>query len=219
MARQVLSSIIKCRPHGHHYRYDLESCAYVLVYAVMKKEHAEFLDKNATQAKKIKKEKGDLSLIDALTNANKAVEQVLVSQFGHTSFSGIRHARCDIQESWREFLLRTTGSEESETNLHKVIAALIDAVVEQNRAPAVRPVFHSGKNKGKQKKCQSSTKRPNPRENEDSVPIKRAMAMQQPPQSLDAADMLDLLECAIVAEREREADEGAAESDTDGTDA
>jgi hypothetical protein len=222
MARQVLSSIIKCTPHGHHYRHGLESCVYVLVYAVMRKEHAEFLDKNATQVKNIKKEKGDTSLLEALSDANKAVEKVLVSQFGHTSFSGIRDARCGIQEAWREFLLWTTGSEESETNLHKVIDEFIDAVIEQNRRPSVRHGFagDDGKNKVDQRKYGGSTKRPSPREGEDSVPTKRSKAVREQPQPLDAAEMLDLLERAILGEEmERDAGQAAADSNAEGTDA
>jgi hypothetical protein len=222
MARQVLSSIIKRMPHGHHNRHDLESCVYVLVYAVMKKEHTEFLDKNAARVKEIKKENGDISLIDALTEANKAVEMVLVSQFGHTSFSGIRAARGDLPQAWNDFLRWTTGSEESKTNLHKVIKVLIAAVAEQNREPIPRTVFASGNSKRQsdQKRYRGSTKRPNSQESEDSVPTKRWKAVQDQPQPLDAGEMLDLLESAIEAEEvESDAGEAPGQSDTDGTDA
>jgi hypothetical protein len=205
MAREVLSSIIQCMPHGHHNRHDLESCVYVLVYAVMKKEHVEFLDKNATQAKQIKNEKGAISLIEALTNANKAVEKVLVSQFGHTSFCGIRDARCGLPEAWKDFLRWTTGSQAPQTNLHMVISALVDAVNRQNLSAPIRISFAGDdtddEDEGDQEKYRGSAKRPNASEDEDCGPTKRSKVVQEQSQPLDTTKILKILRSAVRAEK------------------
>jgi hypothetical protein len=165
MAQRLLESVIHqglTKHHVHapyHYRHDLESFVYVLVYAVVKKVHRLLVaqdNANAQIAQELRKAHlSDSTASDDSTGEDdvprgpdgeplstplERVTELLSSMFGHSSFETISQARSHLRNSWTSFMRATKGRGNPDyvnhpSRLHWVIVSFLNEVVRQNAAP------------------------------------------------------------------------------------
>jgi hypothetical protein len=175
MAQTILESVIhqgKGKYHIHesyHYRHDLESFVYVLVYAVVKNEHRllERQDKvDAQVAQDLRKDRlsdttahdDDIAEADVPRGPNgyplptplEWATKLLSRMFGCSYYRDISQQRSHLSTSWNDFMFRTKrhldpNYLEHPTRLHWILVYCLSAAAWQNIAPQSRRLSEAKK--------------------------------------------------------------------------
>jgi hypothetical protein len=164
MACEVLKRASRQKGQSHHYRHDLESFIYVLVYAILKKEHRRLVaeDKAGAQiAKDLRKarlseESAPVEEVpvgpngEPLLSPLEVVTVLLTEQFGRTSLAGIAKQRGALRNDWLNFMRATKGRDDVDyvkrpTHLHWVIMNFLECVQLQNEKPTGKVLGNSSK--------------------------------------------------------------------------
>jgi hypothetical protein len=159
MAHDILTSVTRQKSQSYHYRHDLESFVYVLVYAIVKKEHRLLVDQDkadAEIAKSLRKARlsGTATDDDGIAEEDiplgpngeplltplEQLTKLLSDMFGRSSFGNISRARSHLRTSWDDFMLATKGRSDPNyidhpTRLHWIIVNFLTTTARQNIKP------------------------------------------------------------------------------------